>query len=62
MGSMPILWLTEMGHDVEIQKKKFISNLELDHDLLILNDTDTSNVIFQGPIILDIHDLAHTSF
>lgn len=92
------LWLTEMGHDVEIHawdrqcsnqiheekngykivryrfgavtgsmpirtwfmKKKFISNLELDHDLLILNDTDTSNVIFQGPIILDIHDLAHT--
>ena len=92
------LWLTEMGHDVEIHawdrqysnqineekngykivryrfgvvtgsmpirtwfmKKKFISNLELDHDLLILNDTDTGNVKFQGPIILDIHDLAHT--
>jgi len=92
------LWLTEMGHDVEIHawdrrysnpiheekngykivryqfravtgsmpirtwltKKKFISNLELNHDLLILNDTDTGNVKFQGPIILDIHDLAHT--
>ena len=40
-------------------KRKFISNLELNHDLLILNDTDTGNVKFQGPTILDIHDLAH---
>ena len=51
-GSMPIrTWF---------MKKKFISNLELNHDLLILNDTDTGNVKFQGPRILDIHDLAHT--
>ncbi len=51
-GSMPIrTWF---------QKKKFISNLKLNHDLLILNDTDTGNVKFQGPIVLDIHDLAHT--
>ena len=92
------LWLTELGHDVEIhawdrqcsnpireekkgykivryqfgmvngsmpirtwfKKKKFISNLKLNHDLLILNDTDTANVKFQGPKILDIHDMAHT--
>tara|TARA_B100001758_G_scaffold195090_1_gene172680 strand:- start:232 stop:1257 length:1026 start_codon:yes stop_codon:yes gene_type:complete len=92
------IWLTELGHDVEIHawdrqctnprleqkngykivryqfgdvgssmpfrtwfmKKKFISNLKLEHDLLILNDTDTANVSFQGPVILDIHDLAHT--
>ena len=34
-GSMPIrTWFM----------KKFISNLELNHDLLILNDTDTGNV------------------
>ncbi len=92
------LWLTELGHDVEIhawdrqcsnpiheekngykivryrfgivngsmpirtwfRKKKFISNLKLNHDLLILNDTDTGNVRFEGPRVLDIHDIAHT--
>ena len=42
------------------RKKKFISKLKLNHDLLILNDTDTANVKFSGPIILDIHDMAHT--
>ncbi len=41
-------------------KKRFISNLNLKHDLLILNDTDTANVKFQGPKLLDIHDMAHT--
>lgn len=92
------IWLTELGHDVEIHawdrqckhlkreekngyrivryqfgivngsmpirtwfmKRKFVSNLKLKHDLVILNDTDTANVNFQGPVILDIHDLAHT--
>ena len=92
------LWLSELGHDIEIHawdrehnhltveekngytihryqigktdhssplktwrnKKYFISSLCLDHDLLILNDTDTFGVKFKGPTILDIHDIAHT--
>jgi len=42
------------------RKKRFISKIRLDHDLLILNDTDTMGVKFNGPVILDIHDLAHS--
>ena len=41
-------------------KKKFISSLKLNHDLLILNDTDTFGVKYSGPTLLDIHDMAHT--
>ena len=41
-------------------KKKFISSLKLDHDLLILNDTDTFGVNYSGLTVLDIHDMAHT--
>ena len=41
-------------------KKKFISSLKLNHDLLILNDTDTFGVNHSGPTLLDIHDMAHT--
>lgn len=41
-------------------KKKFISSLKLDHDLLILNDTDTFGVNHSGLTVLDIHDMAHT--
>ena len=92
------LWLTEMGHKVEIhawdrecdnpqneiklgykiiryrigkspttgamktwiRKKRFISNLRIDSDILILNDTDSMGVKFQGKTILDIHDMAFT--
>jgi glycosyltransferase involved in cell wall biosynthesis len=42
------------------RKKKFIANLKLSADLVILNDTDTANVEFKGRKILDIHDMAHT--
>jgi len=42
------------------RKKKFISNLRIDADLLILNDTDTADVKFDGKRLLDIHDMAHT--
>jgi glycosyltransferase involved in cell wall biosynthesis len=42
------------------RKKKFISSLKIKADLLILNDTDTANVSFDGKILLDIHDMAHT--
>ena len=41
-------------------KKKFLKSLTLDHDLVILNDTDTYGIIYDGLTILDIHDLAHT--
>lgn len=41
-------------------KNKFISNLKIDADLLILNDTDTGDVKFSGKKLLDIHDMAHT--
>ena len=41
-------------------KKRFISKLNVSADLLILIDTDTANVSFDGKIILDIHDMAHT--
>ncbi|MBT3657116.1 MAG: glycosyltransferase [Euryarchaeota archaeon] len=41
-------------------KNKFISSLKIDADLLILNDTDTADVRFNGKILLDIHDMAHT--
>ena len=33
---------------------------KLNHDLLILNDTDTFGVKYSGPTLLDIHDMAHT--
>ena len=42
------------------KKKKFISSLKIDADLLILNDTDTADVNFNGKKLLDIHDMAHT--
>ena len=41
-------------------KNKFISNLKIDAELLILNDTDTADVRFIGKKLLDIHDMAHT--
>ena len=41
-------------------KKSFISKLNITADLLILNDTDTANVNYNGKILLDIHDMAHT--
>lgn len=41
-------------------KNKFISSLKIDADLLILNDTDTADVKFDGRKLLDIHDMAHT--
>ncbi|MDC3298175.1 hypothetical protein OAU99_02240 [Candidatus Poseidoniaceae archaeon] len=41
-------------------KSKFISNLKIEADLLILNDTDTGDVEFSGKKLLDIHDMAHT--
>ncbi|MBJ62270.1 MAG: hypothetical protein CMB57_03365 [Euryarchaeota archaeon] len=43
-----------------IRKKKFISNLSIESDLLILNDTDSMGVKFQGKTVLDIHDMAFT--
>lgn len=43
-----------------IRKKKFISNLKIESDILILNDTDSMGVNFQGKTILDIHDMAFT--
>lgn len=43
-----------------MKKKKFISSLKIDADLLILNDTDTADVNFNGKKLLDIHDMAHT--
>ena len=92
------LWLTKMGHNVEIhawdrecsnkqnetkngykiirhrvgksatkgqlktwlRKRRFISNLSISADLLILNDTDTMGIKFQGKTLLDIHDMAYT--
>ena len=92
------LWLTEMGHEVEIhawdrefehlqseiklgykiirhrmgkkpsnnslktwiRKKKFISSLSIESDVLILNDTDSMGVKFRGKTVLDIHDMAFT--
>lgn len=92
------LWLTEMGHEVEIhawdrecnnqeneiklgykiiryrigknptkgaiktwiRKKKFIANLKINSDILILNDTDSMGVKSRGKIVLDIHDMAFT--
>ena len=92
------IWLTEMGHKVEIhawdrecenpkseiksgykiiryrigktstnnslktwvRKKKFISNLRINTDILILNDTDSMGVEFRGKTLLDIHDMAFT--
>lgn len=42
------------------RKKKFISNLSIDSDILILNDTDAMGVKFQGKTVLDIHDMAFT--
>jgi len=41
-------------------KKKFLKNITINSDLLILNDTDTNGVYFKGKVLLDIHDLAHT--
>ena len=41
-------------------KKKFLKSLTLNHDILILNDTDTYGINLDGPTILDIHDMAHT--
>lgn len=43
-----------------MKKNKFISGLKIDADLLILNDTDTADVNFNGKKLLDIHDMAHT--
>ena len=43
-----------------ITKNKFISSLKIDADLLILNDTDTADVNFDGKTLHDIHDMAHT--
>ena len=43
-----------------IRKKKFISNLSIESDILILNDTDSMGVKFQGKTVLDIHDMAFT--
>ena len=43
-----------------IRKKRFISNIKVDAELLILNDTDTAGVQFEGKKLLDIHDMAHT--
>ena len=43
-----------------IRKKQFIASLKIKADLLILNDTDTADVSFDGKILLDIHDMAHT--
>ena len=43
-----------------IRKKKFISNLSIESDILILNDTDSMGVRFQGKTVLDIHDMAFT--
>ena len=42
------------------RKKKFITNLKIEADLLILNDTDTGDVKFDGKRLLDIHDMAQT--
>ena len=43
-----------------IRKKKFISKLSIESDILILNDTDSLGVKFQGKTVLDIHDMAFT--
>ena len=43
-----------------IRKKKFISKLSIESDILILNDTDSMGVKFQGKTVLDIHDMAFT--
>ena len=42
------------------RKKKFIANLSINPDILILNDTDSMGVKFQGKTVLDIHDMAFT--
>lgn len=43
-----------------IRKFQFISGLAINADLLILNDTDTAKVEFDGKKLLDMHDMAHT--
>jgi hypothetical protein len=43
-----------------LRKRRFISNLSISADLLILNDTDTMGIKFQGKTLLDIHDMAYT--
>ena len=43
-----------------IRKKKFISRLNIESDILILNDTDSMGVKSRGKTVLDIHDMAFT--
>ena len=41
-------------------KKKFLANLKINADLIVLNDSDTYGVKFNCKMILDMHDLSHS--
>jgi hypothetical protein len=41
-------------------KRKFIRSLKIKADIVICNDADTLSLKFDGKLIFDMHDLAHT--